>query len=131
MNQNAKLRVVYGTALANVAVLAIWGLLCFVPGVIRSVGAAGFELLPDAILLVSLAIAAAPLILLVLQPRWWGKLLLPVYGFAWLMNAVALLLLGQSIRLQALWLETACGLLMFGLAFAHQLIDPRSSTPRP
>jgi len=140
MDRVGKLRVVYWLALANVVVLCVWGLVFDVPGYLRSFGLTGSEatrILPavDGLLACCFLLAAAPIGYLIHRPLGWGKLLMPVYGFAWIMHGVVITLLGAVARfplhVTAVWVPIACGVAMFALAIAHQVIDPSFSRARP
>ena len=133
MDRVAKLRVVYWAALANILVLCVWGMTFDIPGFL---GAAGFTgpkasavlLGADAFLVISFLLCSAPIAFLVWRPLGWGKLLMPVYGFAWIMHGAILALMGTTatppLHVVGVWVPIACGLVMFGLTAAHQLIDP-------
>jgi hypothetical protein len=138
MDQLVKLRIVYSIALANVAALVVWGLLFDVPGVLGVTGpvpakVATIVLAIDGFLVVSFLLAAAPLVFLLVRPMGWGKLLLPVYGVAWVFHAGVFVLTanntGWSPHIAHLWVPAACGGLMFVLALAHQFIDPKFLGP--
>ena len=107
-------------------------------------GAASESSLSSAIQVFGLAcfvVAALPLGFLCWKPRWWGKLVLPVYGFSWMLHAAMIQFMStlgvHAMHVPAVWIPAACGALMIALAITHQLIDrnfgaaERGSSPPP
>jgi hypothetical protein len=87
-------------------------------------------------LVVSFIILAVPLVFLSRRPRWWGKLLLPFCGIAWLFHAAVLpvfssILSRRGVHIMGVWVPAMCGIVMFALAATHQIIDPKFSSSRP
>jgi hypothetical protein len=134
MDRQQRLRPIYVVAIANVCVLAVWGLFFDVPGLMSSfkgvsssiaVGADGF-------LLLGLALVCAAIAWLIRQPRGWGKLILVACALAWVMHgAVLQVFSGMGLHVEATWLPMACGAVMLVLAIWHQVIDPSFFPPRP
>jgi hypothetical protein len=127
MDRVSKLRVVYGLALANLIILMLWTLLFDIPGV-ASAGLRPhwpFTGFIYAFGVFVFLIVAAPLGFLVRKPMGWGKLLLPLYALAWIMNsAIGALIMARFLHVVGLWVPAACGLVMLALTVAHQIIDP-------
>jgi len=130
MGRAAKLRAIYLIALANIAVLALWGVLFDVPAMLGIAGFRGatgssLSVVFEVVLAMSFLIAAAPLAFLAWRPMGWGKLLLPAYAVAWLFHAGILMVFpGAAISASVLWTPLACAALMIVLAVAHQIVDP-------
>jgi hypothetical protein len=131
VTQDRTLKIVYAAALANMCLLAAWGMLFDLPGVLSSFGG-GARLgpfLPAAVgfLLFCFAVFAVPVIILIRRPMGWGKLLLAGAGLAWIMHGATLMVMASfsSLRVQGLWVPIACGVLMLVLAVGHQTVDPR------
>jgi hypothetical protein len=133
MSRTGKLKVVYAIALANIAVLALWGVVFDVPDALGAFGlggpdSSGILLGVDAFLAICFLICAAPVVFLVRRPMGWGKLLLPFYGASWILHAGMFVIMTASgiasFHIVGLWVPAACGGLMFALVVAHQIVDP-------
>lgn len=140
MSQSNKLRAIYAAALGNMVLLAAWGAMFEVPGLISQLRASQSmraEIMPsiEGFLLISFLIVAVPVVVLIRRPTWWGKLLLPAYGSAWLFHVAAAAFIvsvgGTPLHIVGLWVPAACGVAMFGLAIAHQIVDPSFRRGRP
>lgn len=126
MDRLGKLRVVYAVALANEAVAVIWML---APEVSPGVALPQFFYAAEA---VAVLLFAAPLILLLLRPLAWGRLLLPFYGFGWIMLGAVPMLRGAPLHViggvplffAGMSVRIACGVVFIALAIAHQLNLP-------
>jgi hypothetical protein len=129
MTRLTKLRVVYGLVLANVVLVGLWGELIDVPLILgKSLRLAGFpasSFMPglQLFMALSLGVAAAPFIFLVVRPMGWGKFLLLFAAMSWTMHVAAGAIIGlASLDDFAPLLGAAAAMVV--LAIAHQVIDP-------
>jgi hypothetical protein len=131
VERTGKLRIIYAIALVDIALLAGWGVLFDVRGLLdtarfgASAASGPFGLIADAFLISGALITAAPLVFLLIRPMGWGKLLMPVYGLSWLFHvAIIQVLPGAAVHVVGLWAPVVCALTMFALTVACQIIEP-------
>ena len=120
-----KLRTVYWLAIVNLIVAIV----CFldIPGIAMPITISP-ELMRVvyALWAIFFVPSAVPLIILLLWPRGWGRLLLPFYGSGWMMlGVVSVLRTGSRMtppRGLELGMMITCGIVFLALAVAHHLI---------
>lgn len=131
MNRLGKLRAIYWLALANLILVAVWGVAYDVPGMLGVFASHGPR--PPASMIYGfmafgLLVGAILFGLLIWRPVGLGKLLLVFAGLSWSMHAAIIALMGTIVtpplHVVGLWVPMACAAMMFALAIAHQVIDP-------